>query len=140
MDFKSFKKKKNLGNKNKINLSIPWNNFSNQKKEEPEENIINKSENENSLKGFQDDDNDEIIMMKNENNEYKINTNLNKIIKEKNEFHPFKEEIPPDYDLNFNDNEKDKNESDNNNSDNKEDEEDDEEKYTNEEYIKEVMG
>lgn len=79
-------------------------------------------------------------MMRNENNEYKINTNLNKIKKEKNEFHPFKEEIPPDYDLNFNDNEKDKNESDNNNSDNKEDEEDDEEKYTNEEYIKEVMG
>ena len=77
--------------------------------------------------------------MKNENNEYKMNNNLNKIKKERNDFHPFKEEIPPDDDLNINDNDNERNESDNN-SDNKEDEEEDEGKYTNEEYIKEVMG
>ena len=133
MDFESFKKKKNLGNnnnsENKYNINTPWNNFSNNsKKEEKEE----KNNSDNSLDEFQDDDNDDIIMMKNENNEYKIkDTKINNI---KNDFHPFKEQIPPEDDFNSNDND---NEEDNDNDDNKED---DEEKYTNEEYIKEVMG
>ena len=132
MDFESFKKKKNLGKnneKNKYNFNTPWNNFNNSKKEEKEDNIENKSE--NSLDEFQDDNNDDIIMMKNENNKYKINENFNIKKNIKNEFHAFKEEIPPE------DNSNDKNESDNENSVNNEEEE---EHYTNEDYIKSVMG